>query len=120
MRVNFKNSLLTVARHLEGLFLRHAAMLGETLGPYRRRHRLVPAQNAPEPLLPAALAQADRQVETGKAGEGHGVGMTRQPMRRARKTPLSGNASLSEWRFPLSECHWPSRPPSGIRLKQML
>ena len=32
MRVNFKNSLLTVARHLEGLFLRHAAMLGETLG----------------------------------------------------------------------------------------
>ena len=29
-------------------------------------------------------------------------------MRRARKTPLSGNASLSEWRFPLSECHWPS------------
>ena len=27
-------------------------------------------------------------------------------MRRARKTPLSGNASLSEWRFPLSECHW--------------
>ena len=30
-------------------------------------------------------------------------------MRRARKTPLSGNASLSEWRFPLSECHCP--PP---------
>ena len=27
-------------------------------------------------------------------------------MRRARETPLSGNASLSEWRFPLSECHW--------------
>ena len=27
-------------------------------------------------------------------------------MRRARKTPLSGNAFLSEWRFPLSECHW--------------
>ena len=26
-------------------------------------------------------------------------------MRRARKTPLSGNASSSEWRFPLSECH---------------
>ena len=26
-------------------------------------------------------------------------------MRRARKTPLPGNASLSEWRFPLSECH---------------
>ena len=24
-------------------------------------------------------------------------------MRRARKTPLSGNASLSEWRFPLSD-----------------
>ena len=85
--------------------------------PYRRRHRLVPAQDAPEPLLPAALAQADRQVETGKAGEGRGVGMTRQPMRRARKTPLSGNASLSEWRFPLSECHWGGvgfpRSPSG-------
>ena len=28
-------------------------------------------------------------------------------MRRARKTPLPGNASLSEWRFPLSECHCP-------------
>ena len=31
-------------------------------------------------------------------------------MRRARKTPLPGNASLSEWRFPLSECHCPGRP----------
>ena len=31
-RVNFKNSLLTVARHLEGLFLQHAALLGKTLG----------------------------------------------------------------------------------------
>ena len=29
-------------------------------------------------------------------------------MRRARKTPLPGNASLSEWRFPLSECHCPA------------
>ena len=44
-------------------------------------------------------------------------------MRRARKTPLSGNASLSEWRFPLSECHWRvggsyrgavSQSPSGV------
>ena len=33
-------------------------------------------------------------------------------MRRARKTPLSGNASLSEWCFPLSECHCPP-PPLG-------
>ena len=31
MPVNFNNRLLTVARHLEGLFLRHAPMLGETL-----------------------------------------------------------------------------------------
>ena len=34
-------------------------------------------------------------------------------MRRARKTPLSGNASLSEWCFPLSECHCP--PPHRPR-----
>ena len=40
--------------------------------------------------------------------------MTRQPMRRARKTPLSGNASLSEWRFPLSECHCPPPPSCGV------
>ena len=32
MRVNFKNSLLTVARHIEGLFLQQAAAFGKTLG----------------------------------------------------------------------------------------
>ena len=31
VRVSFKNSLLTVARHLEALFLQHAAALGKTL-----------------------------------------------------------------------------------------
>ena len=31
MQANFKSSLRTVARHLEGLFLEHAAMLGKTV-----------------------------------------------------------------------------------------
>ena len=39
-------------------------------------------------------------------------------MRRARKTPLPGNASLSEWRFPLSECHCRGRGPAGHRTRR--
>ena len=44
-------------------------------------------------------------------------------MRRARKTPLSGNASLSEWRFPLSEGvgafpPMSSEPADAVRLER--
>ena len=106
MRVNFKQQPADRRAPSRGPVPAPCGDARRNPRPYRRRHRLVPAEDAPEPLLPAALAQADRQVETAKAGEGRGVGMTRQPMRRARKTPLPGNASLSEWRFPLSECHW--------------
>ena len=107
MRVNFKQQPADRRAPSRGPVPAPCGDARRNPRPYRRRHRLVPAEDAPEPLLPAALAQADRQVETAKAGEGRGVGMTRQPMRRARKTPLPGNASLSEWRFPLSECHCP-------------
>ena len=46
MRANFKHSLRTVARHLEGLLLRHAAMMDKTvnrildcIGACRQRRR---------------------------------------------------------------------------------
>ncbi len=52
VRVNFKNSLLTVARHLEGLFLQHAAGLGKTLSLIMDamvacRHKLRPNRSYP-------------------------------------------------------------------------
>lgn len=106
MRVNFKNSLLTVARHLEGLFLQQAAAVRQDPRPYRRGDCFVPAQAASEPVLRAMLAQADRQMETAKGSEGRRGGMRKRAMRLAGKPLLPGTASLSEWRFPLSECHW--------------
>ena len=52
VRVNFKNSLLTVARHLEGLCLQHAAGLGKTLSLIMDamgscRHKLRPNRSYP-------------------------------------------------------------------------
>ena len=52
VRVNFKNSLLTVARHLEALFLQHASGLGQTLAHLLDamvscRHKLRPNRSYP-------------------------------------------------------------------------
>ena len=119
MRVNFKNSLLTVARHLEGLFLRHAAMLGETLGHIVAAIVSCRQKTRPNRSYPRRSRKPIGKWKPEKPGEGRSVGMTRQPMRRARKTPLPGNASLSEWRFPLSECHCPAPGlPMGANLER--
>ena len=52
LRVNFNNSLLTVARHLEALFLQHASVLGKTLSVIMDamvscRHKLRPNRSYP-------------------------------------------------------------------------
>ena len=92
MRVNFKNSLLTVRAISRAL--RHA---GCSRNPRHPGAIVSCRQTRPNRSYPRR-SRKPIQVETGKAGEGRGVGMTACP-----KTPLSGNASLSEWR-PLSEC----------------
>ena len=85
MQANFKSSLRTVARHLEGLFLEHAAMLGKTverilagIAACRQRQRPNRSFPAPPPGNPPANGGPARQPQL-------------QPQPEARKTgPLRG------------------------------
>ena len=79
MRVNFKNSLLTVDAHISrtGSRAMHrcsAKPSAKTTTPSSRERQ----KTRPDRSYPQRSSTADRRVETGSADEFRGVGMTRQ------------------------------------------
>ena len=79
----------------------------------RRRDCFVPAKAASEPILRPMFAQAGGKMETPQVGKGHRNEMKEKTRRPAGKPRRPRAASLSEWRFSLSECHCPPPGPSA-------
>ena len=84
MQANFKNSLTTVARNIEGLLLQQAAMLSETVTRIVATIRRMPVAGAPEQVVPPALQKAARQVAPRQGHRDRGGWITRRKSENRR------------------------------------
>ena len=108
MQANFKNSLAVVARNIEDLLLKQAAVLSETVT------RIVAGIAAcRQRLRPNRSYERRSRKPVGKWQRGNGLeGRQRHcgriTGRQGEKPQATTTDSLSEWANPLSECHCPA------------